>query len=148
MAVMMCWACPSRTMCRSMPKSFGRWTVGWTVMWARARWWAVFPPSSACDCLFPGMCWCWCFGWGRSKGEGLYPVQGDAVFPGPVGQDVYAWVPWHGAQVHVARDGGGREWLAQRRGAGGLPGRVVVLAYGVLDAVWGDLYGEGCEGPL
>ena len=30
------------------------------------------------------------FWWGRSKGKGLYPVQGDGVFPGPVGQDVYA----------------------------------------------------------
>ena len=27
------------------------------------------------------------FWWGRSKGEGLYPVHGDGVFPGPVGQD-------------------------------------------------------------
>ena len=27
-AVMMCWACPSRTMWRSVPKSFGRWAVG------------------------------------------------------------------------------------------------------------------------
>ena len=30
-------------------------------MWARARWWAFFPPSGACDRLSPGMCWCWCF---------------------------------------------------------------------------------------
>ena len=30
---------------------------------------------------------------GRSEGEGRYPVQGDGVFPGPVGQDVYVWVP-------------------------------------------------------
>ena len=37
-AVMMCWACLSRTMWRSVPKSFGRWVVGLTVMWARARW--------------------------------------------------------------------------------------------------------------
>ena len=53
------------------------------------------------------------FCWGRSEGEGLYPVQGDGVFPGPGGQGVYAWVPWHCAQVHVARYGGGREWLAE-----------------------------------
>ena len=38
------------------------------------------------------------FWWERSKGEGLYPVQGDGVFPGPVGQDVYARIPWYGAQ--------------------------------------------------
>ena len=50
---------------------------------------------------------------GRSEGEGLYPVQGGRVLPGPVGQDVYARVPWYGAQVHVARDGGGLERLAQ-----------------------------------
>ena len=50
-AVMMWWACPSRTMWRSVPKSFGRWAAGWTVMWARARWWAFFPrlaPVSVC----------------------------------------------------------------------------------------------------
>ena len=53
------------------------------------------------------------FWWGRSQGEGLYSVEGDGVFPGPVGQDVDARVTWYGAQVHVARDGGGRERLAQ-----------------------------------
>ena len=37
-AVMMWWAWPSRTMWRSVPKSFGRWAAGWRVMWARARW--------------------------------------------------------------------------------------------------------------
>ena len=47
-AVMMWWGCPSRTMWRSVPKSFGRWAAGWRVMWARARWWAFFPPSGAC----------------------------------------------------------------------------------------------------
>ena len=31
-ALMMWWACPSRTMW-----SFGGWAAGWTVMWARAR---------------------------------------------------------------------------------------------------------------
>ena len=31
-AVMMWWACPSRTMWRSVQKSFGRWAVGRTVM--------------------------------------------------------------------------------------------------------------------
>ena len=40
-AVMMWWACPSRTMWRSVQKSFGRWAAGWTVMWARARWWKI-----------------------------------------------------------------------------------------------------------
>ena len=88
------------------------------------------------------------FWWGRSKGEGLYTVQADDVFPGTVGQDVYAWVPWHGAQVHVARDGGGRERMAQRRGARGGAGRVVVFTSGVVDAVWGDVYGEGSDRAL
>ena len=36
-ALMMWWACPSRTMWRSLPKSLGRWAVGWTVMPGRAR---------------------------------------------------------------------------------------------------------------
>ena len=85
---------------------------------------------------------------GLSKGEGLYPVQGDGVFPGPVGQDVYARVPWYGAQVHVARDGGGRERLAQGRGAQGGAGWVMVLTSGTVDAVWGDVYGEGSDGAL
>ena len=53
------------------------------------------------------------FWWGRSQGEGFYSVEGDGVFPGPVGQDVYARVSRYGAQVHVARDGGGRERVAQ-----------------------------------
>ena len=86
------------------------------------------------------------FWWGRSKGEGLYSVQGDGVFPGPVGQDVYARVPWYGAQVHVARDRGGRERLTQGRGAWAGAGRVIVVTPGVVDAVWGDVYGEGSDG--
>ena len=85
------------------------------------------------------------FWWGLSQGEGLYLVQGDGVFPAPVGQDIYAWVPWYGAQVHVARDGGGRERPAQGRGAWGGAGRVMVLTTGVVDAVWGDLNGEGSK---
>ena len=68
---------------------------------------------------------------GRSQGEGLYSVEGDGVFPGSVGQDVYARVPRYCAQVHVARDGGGREQLAQGRGAWGGAGRVMV-PYGVM----------------
>ena len=67
------------------------------------------------------------FWWGQSKGEGLYLVQGDGVFPGHLGQHVDAWVPRHGAQVHVARYGGGRERLAQGKGAWGGAGRVVVV---------------------
>ena len=63
-AVMMWLACSSRTMWRSAPKFFGRWAVGWTLMWARARWWAFFSPSGACVRLSPRMCWCWCFGGG------------------------------------------------------------------------------------
>ena len=52
-AVMMWCACPSRTMWRSVPKSFGRWAVGRTMMWARARWWALFHLSGACVRLSP-----------------------------------------------------------------------------------------------
>ena len=57
------------------------------------------------------------FGWGRSQGEGFYSVEGDGVFPGHVGQDVYARVSRYGAQVHFAHDGGGLQRLAQGRGA-------------------------------
>ena len=54
------------------------------------------------------------FWWGRSQGEGLQPVQGVGVFPGPVGQDLYARVPWYGAQVHFpVMMGAGSGW---RRG--------------------------------
>ena len=88
------------------------------------------------------------FPWGRSKGEGLYSVQGDGVFPEPVRQEVYARVPWYGAEVHIASDGGGRQRLAQGRGAWGGAGRVVVLTPGLVDAVWGDVYGEGSDGAL
>ena len=70
------------------------------------------------------------------------------MFPGAVGQDVYAWVPWHCAKVHVARYGGGRVWLAQGRGARGGAGRVAVFTLGGADAVWGDVYGEGSESAL
>ena len=147
-AVMMWWACPSRTMWRSVPKSFGRWAAGWTVMWARTRWWAFFPPSCACVRLSPGIGWCWCFGGGGPWARDSTPWMGDGVFPGPVGQDVYARVSWYGAQVHVARDGGGRKPLAQGRGAWGGAGRVMVLTPRVVDAVRGEVYGEGSDGAL
>ena len=88
------------------------------------------------------------FWWGRSQGEGFYTVEGDGVFPGPVGQDVYARVSRYGAQVHVARDGGGRQRLAQGRGAWGGAGQVMVLTPGVVAAVRGDVYGEGSDGAL
>ena len=45
------------------------------------------------------------FWWGRFQGEGLYAVKGIGVFPGPVGQDVYAGSSRYGGRVHVARDG-------------------------------------------
>ena len=86
--------------------------------------------------------------WGRSQGEGFYSVEGDGVLPGPVGQDVYARVSRYGAQVHVARDGGGRQRLAQGRGAWGGAGRVMVLTPGVVDDVRCDVYGEGSDGAL
>ena len=88
------------------------------------------------------------FWWERSQGEGFYSVEGDGVFPGPVGQDVYARVSQYGVQVHVARDGGGRQRLAQGRGAWGGAGRVMVLTPGLVDAVRGDVYGEGSDGAL
>ena len=120
-AVMMWWACPSRTMWRYVPKSFQRWAAGWSVMWARARWWAFPPPSGACVRLSPGMCWCW---------RGILLRGGGWYFTGSVWQDVYARVSRSGAQVHVARDGGGRQRLAQGRGAWGGAGRVMVLTPG------------------
>ena len=70
------------------------------------------------------------------------------MFPLPVGQDGYARVPWYAAQVHVARDGGGLERSPQGRGAWGGAGRVMVLTPGVVDAVRGDVYGEGSDGAL
>ena len=88
------------------------------------------------------------FWWGRSQGQGFYSVEGDGLFPGPVGQDVYARVSRYGAQVHVARDGGGWQRLAQGRGAWGGAGRVMVLTPGMVDAVRGDVYGEGSDGAL
>ena len=85
---------------------------------------------------------------GRSQGEGFYIVEGDGVFPGPVGQDVYARVSRYGAQVHVARDGGCRQRLAQGRIAWGGAGRVMVLTPGVVDAVRADVYGKESDGAL
>ena len=69
------------------------------------------------------------FWWGRSKGEEIYPVQGDGVYPRPVGQDVYAWSPgtvprymlpfmvearsgWRRCEVHGVGQGG--SWCSQR----------------------------------
>ena len=57
-------------------------------------------------------------------------------------------MPLHFAQVHVARDGVGRERLAQGRGARGGAGRVVVLTSGVVDAIWADVYGGGSDSAL
>ena len=88
------------------------------------------------------------FWWGRSQGEGFYSVEGDGVFPGPVGQDVYTRFSRYGAQVDVALDGGGRQRLAQGRGAWGGAGRVMVLRPGVVNAVRGDVYDEGPGGTL
>ena len=73
--VMMWWACLSGTMWRSVPKSFGKWAVPWTVMLARACWWACFPSSGACDCLSPGMCWCWSSGGGGPRARDSTPCR-------------------------------------------------------------------------
>ena len=61
-----------------------------------------FPPVGCLCPLVPRDVLMVVLWWGRSGGEGFYPVQGDGVFPGPVGQDVYARVSRHCAQVHVA----------------------------------------------
>ena len=147
-AVMMRWACPSGTMWRSVQKSFGRWAAGWMVMRARARWWTLFSPVWRLRPFVPRDVLVLVFWRGRSQGEGFYSVEGDGVFPGPVGQDVYARVSWYGAQVHVARDSGGWQRLAQGRGAWGGARRVMVLTPGSVDAVRGDSYGEGSDGAL
>ena len=70
------------------------------------------------------------------------------MFPRPVGQDVYARVSRYVAQVHVARDGGSRERLAQGRGAWGGAGWVMVLTPGLVVALRGDVYGKGSDGAL
>ena len=128
-AVMMCWARPSRTMWRSVPKSFGRWAVGWTVMWARARWWAFFPPSGACDRLSPGMCWCWCFGGGGPRARDSTPCRamacsldllGRMYMPGSSGTVPRYMLPvmvgagsgWRRGGVHGVEQGG--SWCSHR----------------------------------
>ena len=81
MAMMICCACPSRTMCRSVLKSLS---------WVDAD-----VDQSALVCLFsPIHCMrpfvaqdvlmvvLWL---GRSAGEGFYPLLGECVFRGPVG---------------------------------------------------------------
>ena len=128
-AVMMWWACPSRTMWRSAPKSFGRWAVGWTMMWARARWWAFFPPSGACVRLSPGMCWCWCFGGGGPRARDSTPCRGMAgsldllgrmYMPRPPGMVPRYTLPvmvgagsrWRRGEVHGVEQGG--SWCSHR----------------------------------
>ena len=97
-AMMMWWACPSRTMWRSLPKSFGKWAVGWTVMWARARWWALFPPSGACFRFSPRMCWRWCFGRGAPRARDSTPCRGMACSP-----DLLGSLYMHGSPGMVPR---------------------------------------------
>ena len=128
-AVMMWWACPSRTMWRSVPESFLRWAVGWTVMWARARWWALFPPSGASVRLSPGMCWCWCFGGGGSRARDSTPWRGMACsldllgrmyMPGSPGTVPRYMLPtmvgagsgWRRGEVHGVEQGG--SWCSHR----------------------------------
>ena len=129
-AVMMWWACPSRTMWRSVPKSFGRWAAGWTVMWARARWWAFFPPSGACVRLSPGMCWCWCFGGGGPRARDSTQWRGMACsldllgrmyMPGSPGTVPRYIMPvmvgdgsgWRRGEVHGLEQGG--SWCSHRQ---------------------------------
>ena len=86
-------------------------------MWPKARWWDFFFPVWRLCPFVPQDVLLLVLWWGLSQGEGFYSVEGGGVFPGPVGQDVYARVSRYGAQVHVARDCGGRQRLVQGRGA-------------------------------
>ena len=120
---MIWWACPSRTMWRFVPESFGRWAAGWTVMWPRARCRAFFPPSGACVRLSPGMCCCLCFGWGGSGGWDSTPWRGMACsldlfgtmyMPGSPGTVARYMLPvmvgagsgWRRGEVHGVEQGG------------------------------------------
>ena len=128
-AVMMWWACPSRTMWRSVQRSFGRWAAGGTVMSARARWWAFFPPSGACVRLSPGMCCCWCFGGGGPRARDPTPWRGMACsldlmgrmyMPGSPGTMPRYMLPvmvgagsgWRWGEVHGVEQGG--SWCSHR----------------------------------
>ena len=128
-AVMMWWACPSRRMWRCAPESIGRWPVGCMVMWARARWWAFFPPSGACVRLSPGMCWCWCLRGGGPRARDSTPCRGMACsldllgrmyMPGSPGTVpryilpvmVRAGSGWCNGQVHGLEQGG--SWCSHR----------------------------------
>ena len=147
-AVMMCWVGPPRTMWRSEPNSFGRWAVGWTVMWARARWWAFSPRSGACDRLSPGMCWCWSFGQGGPRARDSTPgremacsldLLGRKYMPGSPGTVPRYMLPvmvgagsgWRRGKVHGVEQGG--SWFSPS---------------GVVDAVWGDVCAEGSDSAL
>ena len=128
-AVMMWWACPSRAIWRSAPKSFGRWAVGWTVKRARARWWASTPPSGACASLSPAMWWCWCFGGGAPRARDSTPCRGMACsldllgrmyMPGSPGMVPRYMLPvmvgagsgWRWGGLHGVEQGG--SWCSHR----------------------------------
>ena len=149
---MMCCCCPSRTMWRSVPKFFGTRAVGWTVMWARARLWAFFPPSGACDRLSRGMCWCWCFGGGGPRARDSTPCRGMACsldllgrmyMPGSPGRVprymllvmVGAGSGWRRGEVHGVEQGG--SWCS-RRGW--------LMPYGVMCTAMGPLVRCGLWG--
>ena len=125
-ALMMWWA---RTMWRPAPKSFGRGAVEWTLMWARARWWAFLPPSGPCVRLSPGMCWCWCFGGGGPSARDSTPCRGMACsldllgrmyMPGSPGTVPRYMLPvmagagsgWRRGEVHGMEQGG--SWCSHR----------------------------------
>ena len=55
-------------------------------MWARARWWAFFPPSGACVRLSPGMCCCWCLREGGPRARDSSPCRGMACSPDLLGR--------------------------------------------------------------
>ena len=128
-AVMMWWACPSRTMWCSVSKSFGRWATGWTVMWARARCWAFFPPVWRLCPFVSRDVLVLVFWWGRSQGEGFYTVGGMACSPDLLGRMYMPGSPgtvprymlpvmggagsgWRRGEVHGVEQGG--SWCSQR----------------------------------
>ena len=103
--------------------------MGWTVILARARWWAFFPLSGACIRLSPGMCCCWCFGGGGPRARDSTPWRGMACLldllgrmymPGSPGTVPRYMLPvmmgagsgWRRGEVHGVEQGG--SWCSHR----------------------------------
>ena len=107
----------------------GRWALGWTAMWSRMRWLALFLPSVARNRLSPGMCWCWCFCRGSPRARDSTPSRGLACSldllgrmympwsPGTVPRYMLlvmlgAWSGWDRGELHGVEQGG--SWCSQR----------------------------------